>query len=104
MHKSTCFKNMSWAVVWDEQLEEQVYHQDIDIVIAGDAISFVGNAYDGKADVTVDGRGWLILPGLINLHSHPATEPAQRGNPRGARGTRHVYEQSLRAECGLPAG
>ena len=79
MHKSTCFKNVSWAVVWDKQLEEQVYHQDIDIVIAGDVISFVGNDYDGKADVTVDGRGWLILPGLINLHSHPSTEPAQKG-------------------------
>ena len=27
----------------------------------------------------LDGTGMLALPGLINIHSHPSTEPGYRG-------------------------
>ena len=31
------------------------------------------------ADTTIDGRGFMVMPGLVNVHSHPGCEPANKG-------------------------
>ena len=33
----------------------------------------------GAADREIDGRGRMVMPGLVNIHSHPASEPFNRG-------------------------
>jgi 5-methylthioadenosine/S-adenosylhomocysteine deaminase len=50
-----------------------------DIAFAGEAVTFVGRHYEGTAQTIIDGRGLMVMPGLINLHSHPSTEPFYRG-------------------------
>ena len=36
-------------------------------------------AYTGAADREIDGRGFMVMPGLVNIHSHPASEPLNKG-------------------------
>jgi 5-methylthioadenosine/S-adenosylhomocysteine deaminase len=41
-----------------------------DVVLDGDRIKYVGPAYEGEYDVRIPGTGRLLLPGLINAHTH----------------------------------
>jgi cytosine/adenosine deaminase-related metal-dependent hydrolase len=50
-----------------------------DLAFTGDTLSFVGKHYTGPADTTIDGTDLMVMPGLINLHAHPSTEPLFRG-------------------------
>ena len=36
-------------------------------------------AYAGEADREIDGRGFMVMPGLVNIHSHPSSEPLNKG-------------------------
>ncbi len=79
MSRTICIENLDWAAVWDADAGRQVYRRDIDVVFKGNEIVHVGPSYDGPADVKVDGRGLFAMPGLIDLHSHPSSEPAFKG-------------------------
>ncbi|MDP6563368.1 MAG: amidohydrolase family protein [Alphaproteobacteria bacterium] len=79
MSKTTLIKNASWVAAWDEATDRHVYLRDGDVAFTGDSIDFVGAGYDGAADTTVDGRDLFVMPGLINIHSHPQTEPSTKG-------------------------
>jgi 5-methylthioadenosine/S-adenosylhomocysteine deaminase len=52
--------------------EQHTIYTPGDIVLADDRIAFVGPAFGGQADSTVDARGRIVLPGLINAHTHAA--------------------------------
>ena len=39
----------------------------------------VGPGYAGAADVTIDGKGFMAIPGFVNVHTHPFSEPANKG-------------------------
>ena len=41
-----------------------------DVLIEGDRIVAVGDAGDPQADTIIDGRGKLVMPGLVNSHMH----------------------------------
>ncbi len=41
-----------------------------DILIEDDHLAFVGPAYDGEYDIRIPVSGKLIMPGLINAHTH----------------------------------
>lgn len=43
------------------------------VVLEDDAVVFVGFAYDGPVDETIDARGKLVSPGFINTHIHPSS-------------------------------
>ena len=43
-----------------------------DVVIDGDNIVSVGGKYNGSADVEVDAKGDIVMPGMINTHTHVA--------------------------------
>jgi cytosine/adenosine deaminase-related metal-dependent hydrolase len=75
----TCIKNTDWIVAWDKAAGRHAYLTGGDLVFAGDKIEFVGRDYRGQADETIDGRGLMVMPGLIDIHSHPSTEPFFRG-------------------------
>jgi len=72
-------RNIDWAVAWDEGAKRQVYRRGVDLAFEGNQIRFVGTGYAGAADRTIDGKDCFVLPGLIDVHSHPEHEPAYRG-------------------------
>ena len=94
MATTTCIRNAAWVAAWDEAAARHVYQRDIDVAFAGDCISHVGPGYDGAVDREVDGRGLFVMPGLVDIHSHPTTEPAQRG-VREEHGVAAMYQSSL---------
>ncbi|MFN3746985.1 MAG: amidohydrolase family protein [Hyphomicrobiaceae bacterium] len=76
---TTVFRNVAWAVTWDEDAGSHVYRRNIDIAIRADQIVHVGAAYAGPAEREVDCDARLVLPGLVNIHAHPSSEPLRKG-------------------------
>jgi cytosine/adenosine deaminase-related metal-dependent hydrolase len=75
----TVIRNADWAIVWDEAARAHSYQRDIDVAFDGDVLVHVGPGYGGPAAKTVDGRHRMVMPGLVNVHSHPGHEAAYRG-------------------------
>ena len=92
--KITLIRNADWVVAWDPDGSEHIYLNDVDIAFQGDRIIHVGSHFTGQADVTIDGRYLLVMPGLINIHSHPASEPMNQGI-NDELGSPRLYNTSL---------
>src|SRR5215467_11281681 len=75
----TCIRNAACIVAWDVVNQRHAYLMGGDVAFAGDTLSYVGKHYDGAADTTIQGADLMVMPGLIDLHSHPSTEPFYRG-------------------------
>ncbi|HYB10374.1 MAG TPA: amidohydrolase family protein [Alphaproteobacteria bacterium] len=88
MTKTTLIKNADWTVAWDTTRGDHCYLRGADVAFANGKISFVGTGYRGEADEIIDGRRICVMPGLVNIHSHPYSEPLSKGfsedggNPR----------------------
>jgi 5-methylthioadenosine/S-adenosylhomocysteine deaminase len=76
---TTVIKNAAWVIAWDEAAGRHTYRRDVDVAFAEDRITHIGRGYGGTADRTIDGSARLVIPGLINIHSHPEHEPLYRG-------------------------
>jgi 5-methylthioadenosine/S-adenosylhomocysteine deaminase len=85
---TTVIKNAAWVIAWDEGASRHVYRRGIDVAFSDDRIIFLGKDFAGVADRVIDGSTRLVIPGLINIHSHPEHEPLYRG---------------IREEHGLPS-
>ena len=85
---TTLIKNAAWVIAWDEARAQHVYRRNVDVAFADDRIAFIGRSFTGTADRTIDGSARLVMPGLIDIHSHPEHEPLYRG---------------IREEHGLPS-
>ena len=68
--RTVFFRNVDWVVGWNEAEDRHEYRRGIDVVISGDRIVHVGPDYRGDADETVDGRELMLMPGLVNIHTH----------------------------------
>jgi 5-methylthioadenosine/S-adenosylhomocysteine deaminase len=68
-----------WTIAWDEGTGRHVYRRGVDLALIGDRIEFLGKSYPGRADRVIDGAGLMVMPGLIDIHSHPHHEPLYRG-------------------------
>jgi cytosine/adenosine deaminase-related metal-dependent hydrolase len=79
MTTTTWIRNADWVVAWDAAAGRHAYLRAGDVAFAGDALTFVGHGYRGPADETIDGRRLMVMPGLVDLHSHPNHEAAYRG-------------------------
>ena len=75
----TRFKKLNTLIAWDPKAHQHVYLHDQDLVIRGTRIVQVGGCYEGPADSEIDGQSLMAMPGLINIHTHPASEPGNRG-------------------------
>ena len=76
---TTLINNAAWVIAWDASRQAHTYRTDIDVAFAGDRITFIGKDFDGKADRVIDGRERMVMPGLIDAHTHPTTEPSFKG-------------------------
>lgn len=76
-------RNIAWAVLWDAAAKRHVYAHDMDIVLQDGRIASIARHHrdtEPPAGVEViDGRHMMVMPGLINIHTHPTTEPGARG-------------------------
>ena len=79
MTTTTVIRNASFVVGWDADESRHTYIPDGDVAFRDGAIVFAGRGYEGPADETIDGRGFMVMPGLVNIHSHPASEPINKG-------------------------
>ncbi len=84
----TCIRNAAWIIAWDPGAGRHSYLRDADLVFEDDRITHVGRLYAGAFDSEIAGGDLLVMPGLVDIHSHPSTEPFFRG---------------IREEHGLPA-
>ena len=91
---TTVIRNADWVIAWDEVAGHHVYRRNIDIAFTNGTIVFVGLNYPGAADRVIDGSDRLILPGLIDIHSHPEHEPLYRG-VREEHGLRNMHMTGL---------
>ncbi len=88
MSPTTIVRNADWVIAWDAERECHQYLKAANVVFQGDRISQVGGSYSGPVDREIDGRELLVMPGLINIHSHPMSEAMTKGfaedegNPR----------------------
>jgi cytosine/adenosine deaminase-related metal-dependent hydrolase len=67
---TTIISKASWVIYWDGEKNRHRYGRDLDVVFQGNTIQYVGSEYRGKADRRVDGSNLLVMPGLVDLHSH----------------------------------
>lgn len=91
---TTVIRNADWAIAWQPNAGRHVYMREIDVAFDGSTITHVGKSYAGPADKVVDGRKSMVMPGLVNLHSHPEHEPAYRG-VREEHGLPNMYMSGL---------
>src|SRR5215469_13821404 len=91
---TTCIRNATCIIAWDAANHQHAYLMGGDVVFDSDVLSFVGKRYDGAADTMIDGRNLMVMPGLVNLHSHPSTEPFFRG-VREEHGVPSMYMSGL---------
>ncbi|MDX6751233.1 amidohydrolase family protein [Geminicoccaceae bacterium 1502E] len=91
---TTLIRNAAWVIAWDAAQQRHVYQKNSDVAFSGDRILHVGPGFQGVADETVDGSGLLVMPGLVDIHSHPGHEPAYRGI-REEHGVPNLYMTGL---------
>ena len=72
-------RNAPWVVAWDETNAEHVYLRDADVAFEDGTICHIGGRYEGDVAEVIDGHNRLVIPGLINIHTHPTSEPLRKG-------------------------
>src|SRR5262245_65671155 len=112
----TAIRNADLIGSFDRPANAHVYASG-DVAFEGDRLLQVGGAYAGAAEREIGGRGFMVMPGLVNIHSHPASEPLNKGW-NDEIGSTKLYNSSLyeimplfrpdaagvRAEIGRAAG
>jgi 5-methylthioadenosine/S-adenosylhomocysteine deaminase len=89
-------RNAAWLVAWDEAAQSHVYRRDVDLTVEGDTVAAIGPAgpTDHADAVEIDGRGFAVLPGFVDIHAHPSSEPMLKGLTDEV-GSRQLYMSSL---------
>ena len=79
MTDTVVVRSADWLVAYDPVRAGHVYLRNADLAFSGDTINYVGPHYEGEAAREIDGRERLVMPGLVNVHSHPSSEPLRKG-------------------------
>lgn len=76
----TLLRGAWWVVAWDPDRGGHVYRRDCDVAFEDGAIVHVGPGYAGAAPArVVDAGGCMLMPGLIDIHTHLFSEPMNKG-------------------------
>ncbi|MFV0492190.1 MAG: amidohydrolase family protein [Pseudorhodobacter sp.] len=75
----TVIRKADWIIAWNDEAQGHVFLQAQDLAFQGDRLIQVGGHYDGPAQREIDGAGRMVSPGLVNIHSHPLSEPLNKG-------------------------
>ena len=101
---TTLIRDARVAIAWDADSAAHVYRRDVDVAFSPAGIAFVGTAYPGpEPERTVDGRGFLVMPGLVDIHSHPSEEPMNKGHVGRCRQPETLQHLALRVPDGAGA-
>ena len=73
----TVIRDAEWVVAWDAEGGHR--YASGDVAFEGDRLVTVGGRHEGPADVELSGRGRMVMPGLVNVHSHPSSEAMNKG-------------------------
>ncbi|MBC7434394.1 MAG: amidohydrolase family protein, partial [Rubritepida sp.] len=76
---TTLIRDADLVVAWDASEGRHAYLPGGSIAFRDGVLTFVGRGYDGEADEIISGKGMLVMPGLVNIHSHPTSEPMNKG-------------------------
>src|SRR5215467_6315303 len=60
-----------WVVGFDGR-SHQLFRDGV-VVFENDTILEAGQRFEGEVDRTIDARGMLVMPGLVNTHLHLGT-------------------------------
>ena len=80
-------------IVAHEGAEHRLLENGI-VVFEEDTIIHVGKSFSGSLDRKIDARKRLVIPGLVNIHSHFGSNPYSKSY-RGDGSTREVYNSDL---------
>jgi len=90
----TVIRSADVALAWDASARQHVYVTGADLAFEDGRITFVGRGYAGPAEQEITGAGLMVMPGLVNIHSHPSSEPMNKGFTDEV-GTPGLYNSSL---------
>src|SRR5690606_11379861 len=77
---TTLIQNADTVVAWDDSRQSHVYMRNTDVAFRDGRIIHVGPGYAAGPDCEiVDGRGMMVMPGLVDIHSHLVHEPINKG-------------------------
>ncbi len=91
---TTRIENAELVVAYDPAADTHVYVRDSDVIFDETRILHLGAGYTGAVDRTIDGVGVMVMPGLVNVHSHPSSEPGNKGMTDEV-GSPKLYNSSL---------
>ena len=91
---TTLIKNADWIIGWDAAGNRQAYLRNADLAFTGDSIVHVGPDFAGPPTLSSMARASCVMPGLVDIHSHPGHEPAYRGI-REEHGVANMYMSGL---------
>lgn len=94
MSNVTVIRNASTVIGWQHKTQKHVYLTDLDVAFDATHILHVGPRFAGEADREIDGRGLMVMPGLVNIHCHPFSEPLNKGMWDEV-GSKQLYNTSL---------
>jgi cytosine/adenosine deaminase-related metal-dependent hydrolase len=92
--QTTVIRAASMALVYDANTNGHVYAEDVDIAFRDNVLVHVGPGFTGEADTEIDGKGFFVSPGLVNIHAHPSSEPMNKGF-LDELGSPKLYQSSL---------
>ena len=78
MAHTTVFRNAAWVVAWDDARQPCLSPQHR-YAIHGPEIVFIGKTYPEPPMWRSTAPRRLLLPGLVNIHTHPTSEPLRKG-------------------------
>jgi len=91
---ATLIRNAEWVVAYDADGDCHRYVRDTDVAFRGDRFVDPGTLDRTDIDEVIDGRGLMIMPGFVNIHSHPGFETMLKGLTEEV-GSRKLWMSSL---------
>lgn len=82
------------VVAYDAGSDDHVYLREADVVFDETGVLHVGTGWTKPVDRTLSGSGFMVMPGLVDVHSHPSSEPGNKGMTDEV-GSPKLYNSSL---------